>query len=310
MVATTKPARRPPCSSAKNDPGTTFICKSSRIAGKKAAVNNASSPPSDASISCRKADNSTVCCSRAPSSPNPCWCWRHIAKARHPRSVLPHRAGDGLRTALGRIAHPASHRAVAGRQTFRTPPGTHPVPDRAASLVRFRQRSVVRVGLEQGLRDSRDRSGGPASCLSRHGVAGGTVARGPAERRHALCSPLHQRRSRGGPVRSATRFVQPPGPGVLRHHVDLLRGRRRGGIGAIRAQQGSSPGPQADGRRRDPRWRRAAAMLRAVAGQRDRREDVDSGGGSSATTFPHPLDLHRGRPGHDQPGHDRAVAGR
>ena len=28
-----------------------------------------------------------------------------------------------------------------------------------------------------------------------------------------------------------------------------------------------------------------------------------------AATFPHPLDLHRGRPGDDQPGDDRPVAG-
>src|SRR3990172_5951996 len=43
MVAIAKLARRPPCSSDKSVPGTTFISKSSRIAGKKAVVNSASS---------------------------------------------------------------------------------------------------------------------------------------------------------------------------------------------------------------------------------------------------------------------------
>ena len=59
------------------------------------------------------------------------------------------------------------------------------------------------------------------------------------------------------------------------------------------------PGLQADGRRRDPRRRRATAMLRVVAWQCDRHEDADSGGGPAATTFSHPLNLHRGRPRHD-----------
>ena len=53
----------------------------------------------------------------------------------------------------------------------------------------------------------------------------------------------------------------------------------------------------------------AADLLRAVAGQRHRREDADSRGGPAAAAVPHPLDLHRGRPGHDQPGDDRPVAG-
>ena len=34
----------------------------------------------------------------------------------------PHRAGVGLRAAVGGIAHPASHRAVAGRPTLRDCP--------------------------------------------------------------------------------------------------------------------------------------------------------------------------------------------
>ena len=59
----------------------------------------------------------------------------------------------GLWAAVGGITHPASHRAVAGRSALLARHGTHPLPDGAASVVPFRQRSGVRVGVERGLRD-------------------------------------------------------------------------------------------------------------------------------------------------------------
>ena len=95
--------------------------------------------------------------------------------ARHPPP--PHRAGAGLRAAVGELQIPqVIQRLLAGRR-FAIAPGTHPLPDGVASVVHLRQRSLVRVGLETGLRHSRDRSRGSASGLSGHGVAGRTAAR-------------------------------------------------------------------------------------------------------------------------------------
>ena len=71
------------------------------------------------------------------------------APAIHTRSI-------GLALVFGRLWEELHipqviERLLAGRPALLAGHGTHPVSDRAASVVPFRQRSVVRVGLERGL---------------------------------------------------------------------------------------------------------------------------------------------------------------
>ena len=103
-----------------------------------------------------------------------------------------------------------------------------------------------------------------------------------AGRRNAVRTPLRQGPDRGGAVRPPPRPLHRAGTGLLRHHLDLLRGRGRRDARPARAQQGPSARPEADGRRDGAGRRRAADLLRAVAGQHHRRDDTDPGRGPPA----------------------------
>ena len=115
----------------------------------------------------------------------------HPLRARRCHSAAFRQRGSlGLRPLYEALESSQFESVAAG--AFRAPPGTHPVPDRVASLVRFRQRSVVRVALEKGLCNPWNWRRGLASRLSHHGMAERTAVRGSAERRHVLRFPMHQ----------------------------------------------------------------------------------------------------------------------
>ena len=130
---------------------------------------------------------------------------------------------------------------------------------------------------------------------------------GPAEGQDAVRSPLHQGPDRGGAVRPPPGPLHRPATGLLRHHLDLLRGRRRPGHRPAGLQQGPSARPLPDGRGGGARRPGAADLLRTVAGQHHRRDDADPGRRSPAESVRGPPGLHRGRPGHDQQGDDRGA---
>ena len=121
----------------------------------------------------------------------------------------------------------------------------------------------------------------------------------------AVRTPLHQGPDRGGAVRPPAGPLQRAATGLLRHHLDLLRGRGRPDDRPAGPQQGPSARPQADGRGGRARRPGASDLLRTVAGQHRRRDDADPRGGSPAATLRHRHGLHRGRSGDDQPGDDR-----
>ena len=122
---------------------------------------------------------------------------------------------------------------------------------------------------------------------------------------HAFAAAHPQGPHRGGAVRAAPRSVQRAGPRVLRHHVDLLRGRGRRDDRPVRALQGSSSGPEADGGGHGAGPRGPADLQRAVAGQHGRREEPGAGRRSAAQRVQGRTSLHRRRPRDDQPGDDR-----
>ena len=110
--------------------------------------------------------------------------------------------------------------------------------------------------------------------LPGHGLARRGTAQGPAEGQDAVRTPLHQGPDRGGRVRSPAGPLQRPATGLLRHHLDLLRGRGRPGHRPAGVQQGPPARPLPDGRRGGARRPGAADLLRTVAGQHRRRDDA------------------------------------
>ena len=121
-----------------------------------------------------------------------------------------------------------------------------------------------------------------------------------AGRAHAVRPALHQGPGRGAAVRPSARSLQPARPGVHGHHQPLLRGRRRADPRPPRPQQGSSPGPPPDDPGGPDRWRRAAGVLRDVAGQCRRCRHADPGDRPLAPTLRDRPDLRGRRPRHDQ----------
>ena len=77
-----------------------------------------------------------------------------------------------------------------------------------------------------------------------------------------------------------------------------------------RPQQGPSSRLAPDGGRGGARWRRAAAVLRDVAGQHRRRDHLAAGGRSPATALRHWRGLRRRRPRHDLRGNRGRPGGR
>ena len=86
----------------------------------------------------------------------------------------------------------------------------------------------------------------------------------------------HQGPHRRRAVCSAAGSVHIVGTGLLRHHFDLLRRRRRRDPWRTRLQQGPSARLEADGGRRGPGQRRTTGVLRTVAGQYGGRQIAGS----------------------------------
>ena len=151
------------------------------------------------------------------------------------------------------------------------------------------------------------RTAATAPPLPGHGLARRGVAPGPADGQDAVRTPLHQGPDRGGDLRPPAGSLHRSATGLLRHHLDLLRGRGWPGHRPAGLQQGPSARPVPDGRGGGARRPGAADLLRTVAGQHHRRDDADPGRGSPAEAVRGAPGLHRGGPGHDQPGDDRGV---
>ena len=82
-------------------------------------------------------------------------------------------------------------------------------------------------GAVEGLPRSRALSGSELHHLYRAMALAGRASADASRRGDAVRSALHEGPDRGGAVRAAARPVHATRPGVLRHHLDLLRGRGR-----------------------------------------------------------------------------------
>ena len=100
---------------------------------------------------------------------------------------------------------------------------------------------------------------GTASPVSSHGVPG--RSRCPNEAERAGSPRCVKDVIEEALFAAAPRSVHGSGPGVLRHDLDLLRGRGRRNDRAVRPQQGSSAGPEADDRRDRAGQRRAGRCV-------------------------------------------------
>lgn len=162
-----------------------------------------------------------------------------------------HRRGVDLRAAVERMRHWGGAARHARRAPIRVPAGAGSVHDRAASTVRQRQRPCSRaVDAVAGHR--RHRGTVAASPVSRDGLSWRALgvactrqgidqgrrcqvaSQGEAhcQRERGLRATHAQGCNRGGTVRAPARPIHRRRARVLRHHLDLLRGRR-----------GPEPGP-------------------------------------------------------------------
>ena len=270
---------------------------------EKGGSKNASSPPSDDSISCRKRANSRAYCGRASS----CRAVMVLAARRRARrlpSAPPHRAA----MVFGRCRRNcASRKSCSGCR----PADVSDFPWNASCfwpccIACFVPAAInVRLDVNQVTRSPHP-SGESHQVYRAMAWLGITLPQTTA--RHALRSTLHQGRHRGGIVQEPAGFVQPSGPRILRHDVDLLRGRRRGRMGRYGRGKDhrqdykrwwSARSSTAKAVRCTGLWPGDVADVKALIPVVDRSDDVFVSARS-----------HRGRPGDDQPRDDCRVAGR
>ena len=204
MVAMRNTARRPPCSSAKNDPGTHVylqIVENRWEKGRSKQRVIATVGRLDELQQSGQLDGLLQSGAKFAEAV--------MVLSAHRRGDVPAIRNSRIGPALifGRLWDELQipqviQRLLAGRR-FGIPLERMLFLTVLASLVRLRQRSLLRAELARALRHPGDRSRESASRLSRHGMAGRTFARRTAGRGHALCRALQRRMLSRRPSSSA-----------------------------------------------------------------------------------------------------------